>query len=301
MAMRYLGADVPIVNVNYDELAETIVDTPRDVQLFITDLSIPENISGLLEEFEYVVIVDHHKSTKWAIEWAKDKKNVEVVISMERCATYLFYEYLAKQYGYRDTIQDEWAKYVDDYDRYVLQYPESRRLNALFYISDKDRFTLDALQTTPTQLLDIPYNKAKVDRYLQNQEEYINKIIGFQLGDRLNCGHNIAIAFAEKNKSAYAEKCMKEFGMDLVYVVDMHNFTVSIRSTPESKIDCSKVAKMIHPEGGGHPNASGASLDSNDWIWNYDPEDKGLFPLKMFRMTLDFPLENLPHYTEEDE
>ena len=289
MAMRYLGMDIPIVNVNYDELADKLVEIPRTFQVIITDLSIPENLKGLLEEFEHVVVIDHHKSTQWATEWGMDNDKVEVFVSEERCATWWFYEYLAKQYSYRDDLLDEWAKYIDDYDRYVLQYPESRRLNALLYISNKDRFVTDALRYSPKVVLN--NNKERIDRYFEQQDEYIGKTSIFMI----HYNPNVAILFAEKNKSAIAERLIKDRNIDLVYGVDLHNMTVSLRSSPISKIDCSKIAKMIHPEGGGHLNASGASLEylMKDWLV---PAEQG----NIFKMILNLPVVNLPTYTEDD-
>lgn len=296
MAFKYLGRDIPFKNVNYDELADTIVEVPRDAQLIITDLSIPENLKGLLDEFEHIVIVDHHISTGWAIDWAEGNPKAEVVVDRSRCATWLFYEYLAKHYGYRDTMMDEWAKYVDDYDRYVLQYPESRRLNALFYISDKVRFATDALLFTPQEVL--AKNKERVDRYLQNQKEYIDQTQVFTIGAK----PLVMLFFAEKNKSAIAEVLIKEHGADLVYGVDLHNMSVSLRSSEKTRYDCSQIAKMIHPEGGGHRNASGASLDTSDWVVSRPPRDGELLSTRAeIKPIFDFPTEDLPTYEEDED
>ena len=297
MAQRYLGRDLPSINVNYDELAEKLIDIPRDYQVFITDLSVPENLKGLLDEFEHIILIDHHKSTRWAEEWGKDNPKVEVFVSEERCATWWFYEYLAKQFNYRDSILDEWAKFVDDYDRYVLQYEESRRLNALFYISNRDRFVSDALQYTPQQVLN--NNKERVDRYLEQQREYVMKTAVFTLQHE---PYRIVMFFAEKNKSAIAEELIKNDHADLCYGIDLHNMSVSLRSSPKTRLDCSKIAQRIHPEGGGHPNASGASLEdyAKDWLIMEKPKDGSLFGTSArFDMPLNLPVEDLPTYEEE--
>lgn len=298
IAQRYLGRDIPIYNVNYDELAETLMDIPRHVQLFITDLSIPENLKGLLEEFDRVIIIDHHISTRWALDWAKESDNRESVVSTERCATWLFYEYLANAFAYKDTLFDEWVKYIDDYDRYVLQYEESRRLNALFYISNRDRFVSDALSYSPKQMLE--YNKERVDRYLQQQKEYFEKTVFFTLKA---VEPRVLLFFGEKNKSYICEQVFdKDDAVGLVYGVDLHNMAVSLRSSTKHRIDCSKVASTIHPEGGGHRNASGASLNDlcGDWLRQENPNDI-TNPNYIFDMVLSFPVDNLPTYEEDEE
>ena len=296
IAQKYLGRDIPMYNVNYDELAETLMDIPRNVQLFITDLSIPEHLKGLLAEFDHVIIIDHHISTKWALEWSEATQN-EAVVDTSRCATWHFYEYLAKHYNLRDTILDEWVKFIDDYDRYVLQYPESRRLNALFYISNRDRFVSDALLYTPQQVLQS--NKERVDRYLQQQKEYVEQTTIFTLR---NTPYRIVVFFAEKNKSAIAETLIKEQNVDLCYGVDLHNMAVSLRSSEKTRLDCSKIANMIHPEGGGHRNASGASLKDycKDWLYAEKPEEGFILSnINTFKMILDFPIDNLPTYEDD--
>lgn len=259
VAKRYLGHDIPICNVNYDDLVHAIVDVPRDARLIISDISIPENLAGLLEEFAKVVILDHHKSTEWAIGWAERTGN-KAIVSEDRCATWWFYEFMAEEYKYRDSLLDEWVKYIDDYDRYIHAYPQSRRLNALFYISDRDRFVNDALSLSPDAML--LRNKERIDRYFAQQKEYIEKCTAYSITED---GSTVAV-FAEKYKSAIAEtlfdRCKE---VNLVYIIDMHNNAYSIRSRDGAGIDCSALAKQIHPEGGGHPEASGASFNILGW------------------------------------
>lgn len=296
VAQRYMGRDIEIHNVNYDELATTICLLPRDVQLIITDLSIPENLKGLLEEFSQVIVIDHHKSTLWAKEWASGRTNVEVQVSEDRCATWWFYEYLARAYGYKDESMDEWVKLIDDYDRYVHNYPESRRLNSLLYISNRDWFVSQAMLYTPQQVLD--FSKDKIDRYLEQQKEYFEKTVFFTLKAT---EPRVLLFFGEKNKSYISEQVFdKDDCVGLVYGVDLHNMTVSLRSSSKHRIDCSQIAKTIHPEGGGHPNASGATLKDicGDWLKQENPDDI-MNPNYIFDMVLSFPVDDLPTYEED--
>jgi oligoribonuclease NrnB/cAMP/cGMP phosphodiesterase (DHH superfamily) len=102
------------------------------------------------------------------------------------------------------------------------------------------------------------------------------------------------MTFAERHKSAMAEIAIAEGGVDLFYGVDLHSMTVSIRSSVKSKIDCTKVAKMINPDGGGHRNASGASI--SNWCVGWNNVEVGTFC-----MPLSFPSRDLPTYSEESE
>ena len=254
MAQRYLGSDIHYKCVNYDELEDAIRDVPTDAELFITDLSISNNLAPLLNEFDNLTIVDHHLTSNWLNDEG-NRARFNVVVSTERCATYLFYEYLSARFGFKDTMLDEWARLVDDYDRYVLQYPDSRRLNALFYISDRTRFVQEALYCYPRQML--ARNKERVDNYLENQMKYILNTTYITLSDT----PKVILAFAEKNKSAIGEYHIREKGCDLVYILDTHSMQLSIRSKDgDESINCSKIAKLFG--GGGHFHASGASLDN---------------------------------------
>ena len=257
MAQRYLGSDIQYRCVNYDELEDAIKDVPRDMELYITDLSIPDTMAPLLREFKSITVIDHHLTSYWLLDEA-NRQGMNARVSNERCATYLFYNYLAERFGYRDTMLDDWAKFIDDYDRYVLQYPESRRLNALFYISDRKRFVQEALYSSPQAML--LRNSGKIDNYLNNQREYVlnTKAVVLSLTPA------VVLAFAEKNKSAIGEYFIREKGFDLVYILDAHSMQISIRSKEgDESINCSKIASLFG--GGGHFHASGMTLDDYNY------------------------------------
>lgn len=294
-AVKYLQCDA-IFNVDYEDIAKCLCDIPRDSHLIITDLSIPENIQGLIEEFEQVSIIDHHVSTYWAVEAFSGRLGFDVTVSKERCATWLFYDWIdghgfskpeSKKWAY------EWARYIDDYDRYVLQYPESDRLNSLLYISNRDRFVSDAQINTPLQVLKA--NADRIDRYLANQQEYIDECVKICLSLNITdgCQHDVYLVFAEKYKSKIAKQLIEQKGAELVYVLNMRTFQASIRSSRESHIDCSQIAKSLDPQGGGHRNSAGFRL-------KVPPEECGLDQSAIWE-ALNLPINDLPIYGEEDE
>lgn len=252
-----------VFNVNYDDLASTLCDIPRDVHLYITDISIHKDLSGLIEEFQDITIIDHHVSTYWAKDLYKHSGRIDFSISKRRCATYLFGEYLLS----KGMIEDSdwlrsWMELVDDHDRYIHAFPESDRLNSLLFITNRARFVDDALTKTPREMLD--ENKERVDRYLTSQAEYIKQTTYTKISD--DDGPSVYLAYAEKFKSKIAQDLMQREGADLVFVLDMRLRQGSIRSTKDSCIDCSKVAKLIAEDGGGHLNASGFQISDEMFL-----------------------------------
>ena len=156
-----------------------MVALPDNIQLIITDLSIPERTSPMLERFAHVIIIDHHITTQWAVGWAESTGN-EAIVDTSRCATWLTYEYMKSVYGFGSEKMTCWARLIDDYDRYVLQYPESRRLNVLFNITaDPIRFVRDGMEKHPETLLN--RESDDIDYYLEQQRKYIDKSTMFVL------------------------------------------------------------------------------------------------------------------------
>ena len=293
MARRFLHDVMDMYNVNYDDLADCLCLISRDVHLIITDLSIPENLEGLIREFDTVTIIDHHVSTMWAIDAFAGDSNIEAHVDRRRCATWLFCDWMAER-GYISEEPDEvdwmerWRTYIDDYDRYILQHEESERLNALLYTSNRDRFVSDAIYQKPEDMLS--NNRQRIDRYLQTQNEYVEASQPILLADTIDGPFNIYAVFAEKYKSKIAQGLMRGKGADLVYLLDMHTGQMSIRSSKESRIDCSKLARMIDPEGGGHRNASGCRMVPN----NSEGEGQAMIGVSL-------PIEDIPTYGSDDE
>ena len=115
---------------------------------------------------------------------------------------------------------------------------------------------------TPKEMLD--ENRDRVDRYLTSQAEYIKQTTYTRISD--DDGPSVYLAYAEKFKSKIAQDLMQREGADLVFVLDMRLRQGSIRSTKDSCIDCSRVAKLIAEDGGGHLNASGFQISDEMFL-----------------------------------
>lgn len=265
LAEKYLNP-VASYHVDYDNLAPTLCDIPRDVHLFITDLSIPQSLAGLIEEFQDVTIIDHHLTSYWAREKYKHSQRIDTMITKRRCATWLLGRYLFDK-GYAKTDLDwldAWMGIIDDYDRFILEDPRSDMLNILLYQMSRDRFINDAQSMTPDRM--IKNNKDRIDRKLRERREYIENAVVYEIPD---LSIRTALVFAERFKSMLARDIYENRGYEVVFMLDMHNGQASIRSAPDSRVDCSELAKRLHPEGGGHFHASGFNTEDLTFLGGF--------------------------------
>lgn len=265
LAERYLGPAASY-HVDYDSLASTLCDIPRDVHLFITDLSVPECLAGLIEEFQDVTIIDHHLTSFWARERYRHSQRIDTMITEERCATYLFGQYLIRK-GYVGDGEDwlsAWMDIVDDYDRFILKDPRSDMLNILLYQTSRERFVSDAQRTTPDRMVES--NRERIERKLRERGEYIERTVIYDIPD---LPIRTALVFAERYKSMIARELYTNRGYEVVFLLDLHSGQASIRSAPDSRVDCSELAKRLHPEGGGHLHASGFSTEGLTFVGGF--------------------------------
>lgn len=271
-------------HIDYDQIGSTIANLDRDAHLYITDLSIPDYLAGLLDEFEDVTIIDHHVSTYWVIDRYRHSGKVDFSVSKDRCATYLFGEYLARTYGRPiDPWLKGWMETVDDYDRYVLSMPESERLNALLYITNRDRFVDDAMRMTVGEMLTA--NQGRIDGWMRSRQDYMDSTVKTRVRD----DPVTYLVYAERHRSKIASELMADEGAELVFALSLRDLRGSIRSSRKSRIDCNRLAGILDPEGGGHLNASGFRIPQEcltdgfrvmegmipwDDIPRYDPQEE---------------------------
>lgn len=258
------------LNVDYDGLKGLLAELPKDSHLIITDLSATEDMRELLESFRQITFIDHHETSLWMNE--RPLKNATyTIVDTTHCATYLTWQFFKQSEITKES--DIWfAGYsvlINDYDLWIHENPDSKRLNALLYISNRDYFINEALMVDVKTLL--AKHKLRINRYLEQLDKYVNETPIRIFNDD---GIRIGLAFAEKYKSHIAESCFKRDLADIIYIIDLRTGNISIRSSTASNIDCSKIAEK-YLNGGGHFNASGGKIDvmslENDGDYLYIP------------------------------
>ena len=81
------------------EVEEFLKDVNKYDKVFITDISVNKEVADKLNNIsDKVVLLDHHKTALWLNEYLYALVQVEDESVGKMCGTYLFYEYLKKNY-----------------------------------------------------------------------------------------------------------------------------------------------------------------------------------------------------------
>ncbi|GEK57165.1 hypothetical protein CHL76_02400 [Marinococcus halophilus] len=238
-------------------LRATGVERP---QIIISDLGISEETAKMVDSYEGErLMLDHHKTNEWIAEkyeWA--------VVDTERSGTLLVYDFMAIPDDY-----EAFAKMVDDYDRWVHAYSDSKRLNRLFFAMGINRFFNRCLNLpfperfTEVDEMILELESDRLERYIDHVSKYVRR---FPLSD----SRDIGIVYADSFQSELGHALMEDFNLEAVAMINPNAKSVSFRS--KGTIDVGEIAKELG--GGGHHNASGVSFD-------YDFAKEKNFPLKM--------------------
>ena len=93
-----------------------------------------------------------------------------------------------------------------------------------------------------------------MNRYIANalNNIYITNIFGYRVG----------ISISEQYRSNLGHAICKSTGIDFILIINFSRMSGSLRTTKDD-IDLSKIAKKFHKNGGGHPKASGFTIDKS--------------------------------------
>jgi len=265
---------------DYNNINDKVNDFLKEInnydKIFITDISVNEEIAEKLDRYkDKVVLLDHHKTADFLnkYEWARVYEflltpvvfNEDIKVQeIKVCGTYLFLKYLTmkdylKNFKFLNVLEYFMItiRQYDTWDWVELGDIVPKKLNDLLYILGRDRFIEEFLG----QLLNgkfvfndklnflLELEQEKIDDYIENKNK--NLII------RNIKGYNIGIVFAERYISELGNRLMELHPeLDFVAIVNPDR-TISYR-TNKSNIDLGEFAKMYG--GGGHPQAAGSPI-----------------------------------------
>lgn len=286
---------VDISYVDYNNVNDEVIkflnnDTTAYSKIFITDISISEEVAKLIE-YKYkdkVVLIDHHISegTKhlekydWVI--LKGKKDIN---DNELCsATWLVKEWISKHSNEAidtDSFVNDIVTSIDRYDTWLWktkykEYKSSKDLNNLFHLVGKDNL-----------LEDIEYS---YEHYSFYEPSYVFKFM-LQLNENKyktvldNCNKFMQRLIYKDYTIGlvYANEFISELGNDLARMNDDVDFValanlttgfISFRGIKDN-IHLGNIAKelgeSLGTSGGGHPLASSVDIKKlkNDIIMPY--------------------------------
>ncbi len=274
--IAYGDKNVDISYCGYDNVNETVIEVINNHEqydkIFITDISVNEEVAAKLDTIkEKVVLLDHHST---ALElnkysWAK------VIIEEhgeKTSGTRMFYDYLeealstSKNYLWRwDRLQSlfYFVENIKRYDTWLwsTKYNDAtpKKINDLLYLYGRERFIEDTLNKfqvykefnfSDTDELLLELEQKKKNKYIERKNE---QIIVAQIQD---C--KAGIVFAEQYISELGNELAKKHE-ELDFIVIISDKTISYRGIKDN-VNLSEIARIYG--GGGHPKASGSQISA---------------------------------------
>ena len=274
LAKLAFGDEMDIEYCDYNNINERVLDYLNHNNdslsyIYITDISVNEEVAKLLDERGGAWLLDHHPTALELNKYCWCKVMVEDLNGLKTSGTTLFYHLLimngclSEDLEYNKSL-DRFTEVVRDYDtwRWSTLGEDGiicKQVNNLLYLYGRDRFItwciseihdniFPRLYVVDELVLKIKQNE--IDEYIKekNEKMFTSPMCGFVCG----------FVFAEKYFSELGNRlCQMHPEIDFVAMIDMDG-TVSYR-TVKDNIDLGKdVAKLFG--GGGHPKAAGSQF-----------------------------------------
>ena len=260
-------------NSRIDDVLRSIhpQDTPPGSQIWITDISWTEeetnaHLTQLAEHGVKLYWFDHHRTALARhATGAIHAPFIDYVLSEAVSGARLVYEYLEKQLaasGKENPAFTAFAPVVaqaDDNDRWIHAIPGSRELAlTVSSLAGHDSENLSAYTALLDIDADITYTPAMQAAYEKATREIKDS---FALADQsqvrlpLANSHTLVTALCDGHPSEIGDSWGKQASKTVFVFYDCKNGGVSMRRSPDCKVDLSELAQMF--DGGGHPAASG--------------------------------------------
>ncbi len=226
-------------------------------RIFFADISVSEEVAMLLNERKDIRLFDHHKSaiplTKYS--WCEvDKDNT-------RCGSMVFGDFIHTQDENAIAKYVDFIRLVDDRDRWVNRYPESKTLSELFYLLGQPAFVNRMLgdvnpRPNPYELLFLAIEQDNKEKYLKYCEE---RFTVMNMKDGSGNLQNVGFVICDKKyTSDVGNHLIEKYKLDAAVLIGPN--AVSFRAPKHSSIDVSALAQKYG--GGGHQHASGCLLQA---------------------------------------
>lgn len=259
-------AQVPIlVPVQYgqvetpEQFGALYGDMLKDAEVFIVDFSFPPAVMDhIAKTAQKTYWLDHHKTAFESLEfdintrydaWASD--NFYLTLDNSKSGAMLAWEFVQG----RNAEAPDFIKVVDDYDRWVFQYPQTKDAQMYIRSHNMDRLAFDSLMLMSMDEMAQAggmmrqYYNAQLEAHKKRKwmDIYLRGAYGYAL--------NADAAFSSELGHFLAEQS-GTFGA--VYQVEGTQLKFSLRSCGD--YDVSAIAKKFG--GGGHQNAAGFTCDA---------------------------------------
>lgn len=242
--------------------------------ILIADVALDKGTSNLINKLIEITegtlkieYIDHHKTNLWLNEysWARviDREG-----DVPTCAAQLMYKHLALHYTLKQSPWlDELVEKTRRYDTWEWKTKyndiESKRLNTLCFASSPLIFVNNILEKSKNRaslfsekdLVTIEHEESKYQLYLKEKSEDIL----LQKISKDDVEYKVGVVYAEQYISELGNDIAERYdNLDFILIINS-NKKISFRAKNNKPVDLSEIASMYG--GGGHPKASGASID----------------------------------------
>lgn len=242
----------------------------KDAEVFIVDFSFPNDVMNHIAlSASKLYWIDHHKTAFEALEFDINTRyetwpalNFYLLLDNSKSGAMLAWEFA---YG-RNAESPDFIKIVDDYDRWVFQYPQTKDAQMYIRSHNMDRLAFDSLMLMSMDemaqaggMMRLYYN-AQLEAHKNRKPRAV-----YLYGER-GLSLNADAAFSSELGTYLAEQS-GTFGA--VYQIEGRQIKFSLRSCGD--YDVSALAKKFG--GGGHKNAAGFMYDAEIFF-----ADDGVIP-----------------------
>lgn len=263
---REVFKEVDTILLNPGEVDEKLIENiDKYEEIYITDLSITEDLALIIEENENyknkIKLFDHHQTALYLNKYSFAKVIIERNEKKES-ATSIFYDYLLsisdceilRKESTKGLVEE--VRLIDTYDFKTEEEKRAKNLDYLFSILGRENYIeyfTDFIKENDTFAYNerekflIKLQKDKVDNYItQKEKETIFANID---------GYEVALVYAEFYRSQLGNYLVEKYPIDFAVII---NISRGISYRGKDKVDLSVFASNYG--GGGHKNASGSKI-----------------------------------------
>lgn len=245
--------------VNYADRTPDADLIERGEPVYIVDYSFTEDTFDKLSALCFkscsnVYWYDHHKSSLEIYDYVKERNLcAEVIIDMDRSGAMIVYDRFIRDTDLDSDDTNKVMTLVDDYDRWIHNYPESLLFNigsTMYNNGPLDNIWFE----NPEEIIE---KGAIIQEYNNKVNTDLTKINKYFI--KINDKRCIVLNSAIKSSQALGEYYDK-YGFAIRWVFNGKNYNYSVYSNYDD-IDCSAIARYFDKLGGGHKGAAGFNSD----------------------------------------
>lgn len=222
-------------------------------KIIILDLDVSKSIE--LIDLPNVIIIDHHKTH---VENKDNYKNAKVIVQeYPSCAKLIYKIYKSKLDDVLNDNQKKLLLLVDDYDSWTHKYPQSKKLNYIFWNYQGDRlekflkdFSTGFKKFNENHLRTIEFYERKLTKTVESLA-YHQAIVSIN-GSKRKC----ISTFANTLISDIGNYLIESLQADIGFVINPDTNRVSVRKNKDCDVDLGKLSRKLI-DGGGHDMAAG--------------------------------------------